>query len=68
MQKVVAGSVDRLSDFAEYLNQQLKQNPGWRIEKIFQIHRNYGTGVVVVFDGPKGTDGPGSHNKNESSD
>ena len=58
MQKVIAGNIGTLPEFADFLNRQLHNNPGWKIDKIYQIRQNYSVGVVVIFVGPDGTDGP----------
>lgn len=62
MQKVAAGNIYNLSDLERYLNQQLRKNPGWKIEHICMVERgDYGSGFIAVFEGPDDTEGPTVH-------
>lgn len=66
MQKVVAGRITSFQEFAQYLNQQLEKNPGWKIDKIYQTSCNGRTNAVVIFVGPDGTNGPKALYENDA--
>ena len=59
MQKVAAGKMGSFQGIEKYLNQQLKKNPGWRIEHLCMVDNGLaGPGIIIVFEGPDNTDGP----------
>ena len=59
MQKVAVGRIGGFKDFEYYLNQQLKKNPGWRVEQICSIDLGVaGPAVVIIYEGPDDTEGP----------